>query len=274
MAMYHQSPRQAGIVTQTAGGNATLDRVYQVCMNDGVLGQYRNRYNTVHDLLSSWDGESDPPDFGQNGGVDPSGDSGGISTGKPRLSHIIQMGDVLVVYGESFPDGLPFFRIQGQTWVCGKYTGGTNITGGNHGGGSGAVSAVVELYISWAGKFAYSQAPGRLTPLESGYGDCSSTIWAAYHDAIGVDVGTWTGAMEGLGEKIAGGSGSSLPLDSMLPGDLILFWRGSGASSHVEMYIGDNKLMGHGGPGNGPYEKPDAQAYCARWSRWEVRRYA
>lgn len=276
MSMYHQSPAACNRVVATAGANATLDRIYQVCMNDGTLGRYRNRYTTVYNRLRAWDGESDPPDFGQNGGIDPSGgNNAGISTNAIQLSHILEQGNTLVLYGSSFPNGVVFYPANGNRWVCGTYTGGDPITGGNTGGGtSTTVQSVVDLYISWVGRFAYSQGGGRLTPLQSGYGDCSSTIWAAYHDAMGIDVGTWTGEMEGRGTRIAGGSGATLPLSSMAPGDLILFWRGGGTSAHVEMYIGDNKLCGHGGPGNGPTVKDNAQTYVSRWTRWEVRRYA
>ena len=48
MSMYHQSPKSAGQVVATAGGSATLDRIYQVCLNNSVLGQYRNRYISYH----------------------------------------------------------------------------------------------------------------------------------------------------------------------------------------------------------------------------------
>lgn len=276
MTMYHQSPAACNRVVGTAGANATLDRIYQVCMNDGTLGRYRNRYTTVYNRLRSWDGQSMPPDFGQNGGVTPEGgNNAGISTNPIQVSHILEQGNTLVLYGSSFPNGLIFYPAAGNRWKCGLYTGGAPITGGNTGGGSSTeVQSVVELYLSWVGRFNYSQGGGRLTPLTSGYGDCSSTIWAAYHDAMNIDVGTWTGAMEGKGYSIASGSGANLPLSSMIPGDLILFWRSSSTSQHVEMYIGDNRLCGHGGPGKGPTIKSDAQAYVSRWNRWEVRRYA
>lgn len=273
MCMYHQSPRQAGQVVASAGGNADLEKLYQVCMNDGVLGRYRNRYTTAYNRLNAWDGESDPPDFGQSGDSDVGGDTG-IAVAGSQLSHIIESGDTLVLYGSgALASGVVFYPASGQRWICGHNAYGTQITGGNFGGGTGTRQDVVDLYTSWVGRFAYSQAPGRLTPLTSGYGDCSSTIWAAYHDAAGIDVGTWTGAMVGKGSHIAGGSGANLPLSSMQPGDLILFWRTSSSPQHVEMYVGNNQLCGHGGPGNGPTIKADAQTYVARWGSWEVRRY-
>lgn len=275
MAMYHQSPKSCNRVVGTAGGSATLDRIYQVCMNDSVLGKYKTRYNTVYERLKAWDGESMPPDFGQNGGAQAgNGGDSGISTELPKLRYIIQNGNDLVLYGDSFPDGVIFYKSIGQCWKCAIDTGGIGITGGNTGGGiSTNVQSVVELYTSWVGQFAYSQGGGRLSPLTSGYSDCSGSIWFAYHEAMGIDVGTYTGAMVNKGTEIASGSGANIPLDKMAAGDLLLCWR-NGSLKHVEMYIGNNKLCGHGGPDNGPKIKDDAQAYAARQGSWMVRRYA
>lgn len=278
MSMYHQSPARAGIVMQTAGGNATLDRIYTICLNDSVLGNYRNRYNKIYNRLNAWDGESAPPDFGQTGDVTTGGDSGGISTDPSQLGYILQVGNDLILYGRGvYENGIVFHAAGAQRWINAYNANGVIIGGGNTGGGSATGSAgqraVVELYTSWVGKFAYSQGAGRLNPLSSGYGDCSSTIWFAYQQACGIDVGTWTGAMEGKGTLIAQGSGANLPLDRMELGDLLLCdWNG-GAIDHVEMYIGNNQLCGHGGPGYGPTIKSNAQSYAAGANRWMVRRY-
>lgn len=277
--MYHQSPRSAGNVIGTAGGNATLDRMYQVCMNNSVLGKYRNRYNTAYSRLKAWDGESAPPDFGQVGGTTFGGNPTGISEDPSMMGYILEVGNTLVLYGNTqYKNGVVFYPAGGQRWVNGFNADGTAITGGNTGGGSAAGSAgqqaVVDLMKSWIGKFKYSQGSGRLNPVSSGYGDCSSTIWYAYQQACGIDVGTWTGAMAEKGRLIGSGSGGNLPESQMQLGDLVIFFRGS-TSTHVEMYIGDNQLIGHGS-GMGPKIKPDANAYAAgnyNWNRWQVRRY-
>lgn len=277
MAMYHQSPKSCNRVCQTAGGQATLDRIHGVCLNDSVLGRYPTRYNTVKSRLDAWDGESMPPDFGQNGSEvgGGGGDSGGISTESPRVNYVIQQGDCLVIYGSAWPNGLLCYKSQGQTWQPALYTGGDQIAPDWTGGGASTdVQKVVDLYTSWVGRFAYSQGGGRLSPLTSGYGDCSSTIWFAYHETMGIDVGTYTGAMIGKGSEVGRGSGANLPLSSMLPGDLVLMGSSSSSPSHVEMYVGNNRLCGHGGPGNGPTIKPDANAYVRNWGGWNVRRYA
>lgn len=273
MSMYHQNPSRAGQVIASAGGNATLELLYTTCLNEPILGQYRTRYDTIYNRLLEWDGESMPPDFGQVGSGVIGGNSG-ISRAANKLTYAIQRGDQLIIFGrDEYTNGVTFFPAGIQRWKCAVNAEGAPIVGGNTGGGSGPVADVVALYVSWVGMFAYSQAPGRLTPLESGYGDCSSTIWAAYHQAAGIDVGTWTGAMEGLGTMVKSGSGS-LDISDLLPGDLLLMdWDGGGID-HVEMYIGDNKLCGHGGPGDGPTIKQDASAYAGYGVAWQVRRYA
>lgn len=284
MSMYHQSPASAGQVVATAGGSADLDRIYTVCMNHGVLGQYGNRYNTVYQRLKDWDGESDPPDFGQSGDVDttPGGNNPGISTEESKLGYIIQRGNLLILYGkDEYAKGVTFYPAGTQKWINGYNANGTEIEGGNEGGGSEtgseAQNAICDLYRSWENKFAYSQGAGRLDPISSGYGDCSSTIWFAYQQVTGIDVGTWTGAMAGKGTKIAGGySGDNLPIEDMQPADLVLImWNGYNSSfDHVELYMGNNELWGHGGPDNGPNQTTsDARNYPRYMYYWEVRRY-
>lgn len=284
MSMHHQSPASAGQVIATAGGSADLDRIYGVCMNHGVLGQYRNRYNTVYQRLKDWDGESNPPDFGQSGDVNttPGGNTPGISTEKSKLGYIIQNGDTLILYGrDEYAKGVIFYPASGQTWINGYNANGTGIGGGNEGGGSEsgseAQNAICELYRSWLDRFAYSQGAGRLDPISSGYGDCSSTVWFAYQQVAGIDVGTWTGAMAGKGTKIASGySGDNLPIEDMEPADLVLImWNGwNGSFDHVELYMGNNELWGHGGPDYGPDQTTtDARNYPRYMYYWEVRRY-
>lgn len=284
MSMYHQSPASAGQVIATAGGSADLDRIYGVCMNHGVLGQYRNRYNTVYQRLKDWDGESNPPDFGQSGDVNttPGGNNPGISTEESKLGYIIQNGDTLILYGrDEYEKGVIFYPASGQVWINGYNANGTGIGGGNEGGGSEsgseAQNAICELYRSWLDRFAYSQGAGRLDPISSGYGDCSSTVWFAYQQVAGIDVGTWTGAMAGKGTKIASGySGDNLPIEDMKPADLVLImWNGWNSSfDHVELYMGNNELWGHGGPDYGPDQTTtDARNYPRYMYYWEVRRY-
>jgi hypothetical protein len=281
MSAYHQSPARCGRIIASCGGSATLERIYTTTLNDSVLGQYTNRYNTIYSRLNAWDGTSAPPDFGQNGNIDttPGGDTGGISEALSKLRYIIKRGNNLYLYGrDEYANGVMFYPLPGDKWWCAFNADGTTIGGGNTGGGSASGSAgqqaVVNLITSWVGRFKYSQGAGRLDPLTSGSTDCSGLCWFAYQQACGIDVGTWTGEQDTKGALIASGSGANLPLSSMQLGDLVIFLSGS-RTTHVEMYIGNNQLCGIGG-GTGPTIKQDAQAYAAgnyNWNNWHVRRY-
>jgi len=283
MAMYHQSPKSCGEVIASCGGNAALSKIYTTCLNHPVLGNYRNRYNTVNARLISWDGESDPPDFGQNGGQTIGGDIVGINKEVSRLHYIIQVGDNLILYGDQpYQNGVTFIPASGQRWRNAFNADGTSIVGENWGAGSytgtQAQQEIANLYKSWVGRFYYSQGAGRLDPLHTGYGDCSSTIWAAYHEICEIDCGTHTGAMINLGKRIISGRYGDVDESILQPADLLLInWNGDPSypneSSHVEMYVGNGELCGHGGdPFYGPTIK-NLHSYISGCPIWQIRRY-
>lgn len=132
---------------------------------------------------------------------------------------------------------------------------------------------VVRRYTSWEGRFGYRQAEGRLDPVRSGFGDCSSTIWRAYKDVLGIDVGTWTGDQVNKGTTVMRGSYLNGWNEAKLqPGDLVLMG-GSRGISHVELYVGGGQFSGHGGDVlPGPWRK-NARNYIAGWSQWLVKRH-
>jgi cell wall-associated NlpC family hydrolase len=66
----------------------------------------------------------------------------------------------------------------------------------------------------------------------SGRTDCSQWIAAVYHKAGAGSPGTYTGDMIGKGRRTS----------NPKPADLLI------SSSHVEMYIGGGKTIGHGSP--------------------------
>lgn len=281
MAMWHQSPASALRVLGSTSATADLSRLYTTAINDSVLGAYNNRYMTVKQLLEAWDGTSAPPDFGQSGSVDESegGNTPAIQPTPDKTAWIQLNGDNLYLHDNG--KTRIFLKSTAQNWFE-TQTAGKPITGGQTDGGtpeptpSGSADKVYALYLSWQGRFAYSQAGGRLDPLHTGYGDCSSTIWRAYQDALGVDVGTWTGAMVGKGRRIAtSADGIDAALGRAQKGDLILFnWSYNNPSyDHVEMYSGDGAhCLGHGGPGNGPTLK-DVRVQMTGAYNWEIRRY-
>lgn len=282
MSMYHQSPARAGNVISSCGGSATLATMHATCLNDRVLGIYRNRYNTVYDLLSAWDGESAPPDFGQVDAPVTGGDSPAIERPEASFSYILMRDGMCYVMGvDGYPQGVACYRSGPNIWTPGLDSAGGadnpgTTTGGGDATGTDATSQIVQWMLDHQSAFAYSQGAGRLDPVSSGYGDCSSVCWYVYHIITGVDVGTWTGAMVGKGWVVDEGDGRSYP-EGMREADLVLFsWDNYNASfDHVEMYIGNGQLCGHGGPGAGPTVK-DAREYIMRWPhvyKWQVRRY-
>jgi len=125
--------------------------------------------------------------------------------------------------------------------------------------------ALAAKVLSREGKNQYTNGSNRLL-VGSGYSDCSSLQWWAHKEVLGINIGDNTGDQITSG-KLATVSMNildGLPEESkMLPGDL-LFFRGNNAYAsyvgHVEMYIGNTVLMGHGG-GTGPTKK-NMYDYC------------
>lgn len=289
LSVFHQRPVSAQNILRSCGATATLENFYTTTLNDSIMGQYRNRYTTVYNRVRAWDGTSAPPDYGQVDAPETGGNEGTISTVASDAAYILQRGSHLVLYGQpgsDYENGLIFANVSGDRWVPVSQPGQTDISGGwddsgSSTGGQGALD-VVALYRSWLGRFAYSQAGGRLDPENTGYGDCSSTIWKAYQKVTGLDVGTYTGAMLEKGREIQRGFAGELDYSILQPADLVIIsWGGSWslASQHVELYTGDDhRLLGHGG-GQGPTDKGDANAYLNRASTsrgrpyWRVRRY-
>lgn len=280
---YHQSPAQAQRVLASCSATATLELIYTTILADGVLGQYRNRYTTAYNLLKSWDGAAAPPDFGQTSEPSdtPGGDQPAIE-GKLGSTAWIQLQGDNLIYHSGDTTSI-FVKSSAQTWVY-KTSKSTQPEGGQTGGGSSSGSSsedaarVVEWLRSRIGKYAYSQGAGRLDPDSSGYGDCSSTCWRAYQDTLGIDVGTWTGAMKDKGTRVCGSSDTSVSdaIAKARAADLLLLdWGDYSANwDHVEMFTADGKdeTLSHGGPGNGP-NLFTASGEMNMASRWEIRRY-
>lgn len=285
--MYHQSPRSAGQVIRSCGGNATLETMRNTVLNNGVLGKYKNRYNTTYNMLKDWDGNSAPPDFGQVGDVESGGDSPTESEQQAsQISYCQLVNNELVIFGLSgFENGLVCQKMGPNIWAPSANVNGhpnstdNATTDQGNDTGSDAARKVVELYKSWEGKFQYSQGAGRLDPVNSGVGDCSSTIYAAYKQITGINVGTWTGDMSSKGTLITHGKGKNLPFDQMQLADLVLIsWGGSSDESgvgHVELYVGNGQIMGHGGGSHpkGPWLKTDPSNYLTNKCTWWIRRY-
>ena len=181
-----------------------------------------------------------------------------------------------VVYTDSMKPGLqraPLRDFAKSTSVAWKvknkkgYLGGTgnkiNITNiirsGRKGGRGDSRSVVVAVMRALTGKLHYTQAGGGSCKdtykegdttqsrynIRNGWGDCSSTCEWVMYNVTGVDPGTYTVDQANHGTKILGGcTVTQEDVAKLQPGDLVFYGEGN---SHVEMYVGDGKLMGHGG---------------------------
>lgn len=110
-----------------------------------------------------------------------------------------------------------------------------------------SANKAVAKAVSREGKNKYTQTYLRYKAGE-GYSDCSSLMYWAYKEAYGINIGEWTGAQVEHGYRVAFYGGKSnltrADLKQLQPGDLIFF--GGGDAVHVEMYVGNNRLFGHG----------------------------
>ena len=294
-SMYHQVPKYCDTVVATCGAAADLDLVYTTCLNHPTFSQYRTRYTTIYNRLKAWDGESDPPYFGQNGNIeDVGGEGGGVTEIPAQITHIMQVGDNLMVYGiNDYSDGVLFVKSAGQTWVNSTNPNGTGIEGGTTGGGATvppdeAAAAAVDWMYDHYGQFEYSQGTGRLTPLTSKQTDCSGCVWAAFLYGAGVELKTSTGALaQYTGTQVdvgtlvwEGTDFNSIPWDIMAKGDLVLqtinsSWAPGGNGAHIELYTGENQTtIGHPG-GMGPTDRSGSavEMWKGQPHKWVIRRY-
>lgn len=121
--------------------------------------------------------------------------------------------------------------------------------------------------LSRKDKNVYSQDINKRTMIEAGFGDCSGTVWYWYYKLFGIHIGANTEA------QIKSHTAKDVKLDIILgvpdeskmkKGDL-LYFRGSDNSrtkgvGHVEMYIGDGQIFGHGSGIGGTVK--DMVSYC------------
>lgn len=145
------------------------------------------------------------------------------------------------------------------------------------------IQDVIDLVLSRVGKNQYTQNLALRVKVFEGYSDCSSLQWKCYERGAGIYIGANTREQITKGNQVYNNTSgaTSLPASLMEPGDLVFFegapgGHGSGSSEHVEMYIGNNQLCGHGS-GIGPTIK-NANSYIASSPSWgnyfsEVRRY-
>ena len=102
-------------------------------------------------------------------------------------------------------------------------------------------------------KNIYSQKVPNRTMIENGYGDCSGTMLYWYKKLFGIDIGINTEAQlkSGAGRRINVSVICGVPDESALNKGDLLYFRGGDDSrtegvGHVEMYIGNGEIFGHG----------------------------
>ena len=298
---YHQSPQRAMRVMNRVGGDVSLEGLRSALLSDAVLGQYSNRYNTAYNIIKTKDiggvegGNSPTPTTDGNGGKPSTTNNANIAIAGGNAI-ITADGSYLLRLRTKYGDAevAPYGVNQ---WVCKMDTINANINeaikdaqsraenaGGSPApapGGDGSKGArALQWMMSRIGKFGYRQAPGRLDPDHSGFGDCSSTIYRAYKDTSGTFVGTWTGDQYFRGREVmprGGGAMTAAQRAMLKPGDMIVMaWRSTGSyypeTDHVEMVVDSNRLIGHGGnPYYGPVITSIDRLAGTRW--WTVRRH-
>ena len=128
---------------------------------------------------------------------------------------------------------------------------------------------LVSKALTRKGKNKYSQDINKRTMIEAGFGDCSGTVWYWYYKLFGIHIGANTEAQI----KSNNGKDVNLTITNGIPdekrmkkGDL-LYFRGSDNSrtkgvGHVEMYIGNGQIFGHGSGVGGTVK--NMSEYCKK----------
>lgn len=105
--------------------------------------------------------------------------------------------------------------------------------------------------IAWhkkrLGKFHYSQSSGRLNPDKYGHTDCSGLQYACYKSVTGKNVGTNSRDQANNahgGHTVTTSRSDILHGRGMQKGDLIFYSHPGQNWSHVEMYMGGQKVIG------------------------------
>ena len=283
MVMYHQRPVAASSCMGSLGGNASLENLRDWCLSDRVLGGYANRYNEAYQLLIDWDGTSEPPDFGTTGTVLPNDPSGQIAAGtlQSTLAYVQSWGNDLMAIGEmSSTDRLLLHNTGKGIWLPVDGTVPHNPALGSPVSGSMPPASqddpadfppMRELWQQYENAFSYSQGPGRLNLPESGYSDCSGTIyWAANATTNGKY--SWMGAstrtmLQNCHLVQHQTSGFTIDVEMLRPGDLLIMgYQGSSTTSHVEWYMGGTTVWGAGSAPLPHHTSDDVANFVKTWS--------
>ena len=295
LSVHHQAPNAFWQI-YNACGNCDVNTWYNTTLNNGIVGSYRNRQDTIKSLLDQWDGESGAEGFGN---YDPSNSTGGNQNpgnGNPdntyeeilakiQIKTIRKVGKELSLQLSiaGHKNSVLFYsQANGNLWIPKNGlkeivtpTEDTEVpTYPDTGTGTDSQrNTLVQTIQSFLNQLEYSQAQGQRMNPPGGFADCSGLCWYCYQQ-IGVEIGTWTGTQCQSGTQIKTGSGV-LDTTGILKGDLIFMnWSWHNPQyDHVGMYCGGDLFIDHGGnPYIGPVERSASQ-YMQYAYDWEVRRY-
>lgn len=128
---------------------------------------------------------------------------------------------------------------------------------------------VVQGALSRAGKNQYSQDSVKRYMVEEGYGDCSSTVRHWFKKILGIDIGLNTEAQlkSKYGEIVDLKIVNGVPDESKMKLGDCLYFRGKNDNrymgvGHVEMYIGNGQIFGHGSGIGGTIK--NMKDYCTK----------
>lgn len=283
---YHQSPRRALGILASSGPDSDIDRLYAATLNEPVLSRYRTRYTTARDIIKSGDisGVEDLPDP-TTPDAPVGGDSGGdiLERLQGDIRYIASVGDHLHIQlrdGQrliTYPNGSGLWVTRQDASTGADVPPPTDNPDPDAPPGSSGAQATRAALVQWMldrlDRYAYGQGPSRLKPEQNMYTDCSALLNFCYQEVAGINIGTYTGDQYQRGTAVAQGSGT-LDESLLLPGDLVFFdWSGGRSTvDHVDMYIGNGNVCGHGGPDKGP----DVEAMAPRIAnavKYYVRRH-
>ena len=120
-----------------------------------------------------------------------------------------------------------------------------------------AREAVCATMMALTGRLKYTQSSARESVMDAltkgvAAGDCSSTVYHIYKSCLGINIGGNTSAQfnNPNGVDVDTAFRGIPDTTKLLPGDLLYFAKTNSTSNvgHVEMYMGNGLIMGHGGP--------------------------
>ena len=307
MSMHHQSPKRARQVAAITSAEASLEKWLNNALNNEILSGYPTRYKTVYQIIKSGDASgvpniSEPVEIGEAVG------DGALSTdsgeplsddelsGRVKYVQLISPSEIIIHFPDdvqlsAYWDGVSTWSTRNEEDRGVERLPETppppapspsfpDVPAPTPPPPSSDADARRARVVKWMrdriGKFDYLQGPGRLTPDKSGKSDCSGVVYAAYN-SIGINIGSGsTRSQVNNGTKVysANGRVTQATVNAMLPGDLIYMALAGGTRiTHVEMYCGGGKIIGHGGvPRMGPTERSATSSFTS-CSYHNVRRH-